>query len=1580
MSHIDERIVKMTFDNSSFEKGVSKTLQSLEKLNEVLKNTGNTDAVNGLSKSMKDIQSQLSSLNFDELNNITQKQSMWQKFGSVLSGVGHGIGTIFNKLDIGGTISKLGASFSQATEGSSTLERSVESVSKGFTALGVIGATALANITNKAVNAGTSLLKALTIDPIKTGFSEYETKMGAIQTILTNTAHQGTKLEDVNKALNELNTYADKTIYNFAEMTKNIGTFTAAGIDLDTSKEAIKGIANLAAASGSTSTQASTAMYQLSQALAAGKVSLQDWNSVVNAGMGGKMFQDALIRTSKIMGTGAEEAIEKYGSFRESLTKGQWLTSEVLTETLKQIAGAYTEADLISQGYSKSQAKQILEMAKNAEAAATEVKTFTQLMDTMKESVQSGWAQSWEYIIGDKEQATKFFTGISKAFEEIIKPSVDARNEMLKFWNEAGGRDDVIKGLGNIFKSLGKVMGSIGEAWKDVFPPMTGEKLVELSNKFKDFTEKIKINDETAKKIKNTFKGIFDVFDVVKDSVVQLASGFTPLLGIFKAIGGVALDVASGIGKLATSMAEGIRNSDVFGMISSGIKTSLTWVQEFISGIGSAISTLFGYLGNLDFGKAFDFIGKGLGGIGTVLQPVIDGIGKALGSIDFGTIMDAAKTGTFLKVLSTLKDTFDEIGGVADSAKDVFGSLKGIGSKITDTLGAVKESLETWQQDLQASTLMKIAGAIALLAASLIIISSIDGKSLAKSLVGMGVIFAELAGAYMAISKVGGLKSGIGVSASLIAMASAMLILAGALKLLSTINIGEMITGVIGLAAVMGTMMIAVKAFDGKHKNLSKTASGLIIFGVALMTMAGALKLLGSIDAETLGGGLFALAGVLMELAAFLAVAKYGNLSVTTATGVLVLAGALLVLQRALDLFGNIKKDVILTGLAAMTGVLAIVTLFSKFNSSGSTMITTATGLAAMSAAMLVMSVSLKSLGSIEWETIGRGLVAMAGGLTVLGVAAALMSGGKLILLGVGIAAMSAALLVMSAALQSLGGMSWGEIGKSLVALAGALTILAVAMYAMTGAIVGAAAMVVMAGALAILTPQLLLLGQMSLSGVGIMLLALAGAFTILGVAGLLLTPVIPALIGLAAAIALLGVGCIACGVGLTAVGTGLGLITAAIGGGGLLIVEFLRQLINLLPQIATKAAEAFAAFVAALATSLPQLVTGFTAILTAMLTAIGTLIPQIVQTAIDIVVAFAQGLATAVPQLVTAGMELIVGVLEGIAANIEQVVTAGADIVINFMDGIAAKLPEIIESGINLALSFIEGVADGISNNKDRIEAAVEKAITAMIDAALAVITGSVTAIKEKGREFLQGMVDGIKEKWEAAKKAVSDAIDKAKEGAKNCGKKLLQAGKDLINGFIDGIEEKIEAAKKAIGDGVQACVDKAKAVLGIKSPSRVFMEIGRYTAEGFAVGLDRTAGRASDSAANLANSVIDNVKEPLSNLSKILDLGINTDPVIRPVMDLSNVKQGARMLDGMLQNNDMQINGISGTLAGTIGTIQNGNDNSDIVTALKDLKDSLGNNGPSYTINGITYDDGSNVVNAVETLVRAARIERRI
>ena len=415
---VDERVVSMQFDNKHFESNVQTTMSTLDKLKQKLH-------LDGASKGLENVDAAA------------------------------------KKVDMSG------------------LSNGVETVRAKFSALDVMGVTALANITNSAVEAGKKIVSALTIDPIKTGFEEYETQINAVQTILANTQSKGSTIDDVNTALEELNKYADKTIYNFTEMTRNIGTFTAAGVDLDTSVNAIQGVANLAAVSGSTSQQASTAMYQLSQALASGTVKLMDWNSVVNAGMGGQVFQDSLKEPARIHGVAIDEMIESEGSFRETL-KNEWLTADILTETLQKFTlttEGLTEEQikanremLRSKGYTEEQIEEIFKLGNTATEAATKVKTFTQLWDVLKESAQSGWSQTWKLIIGDYEEAKGLLSPLADFLTGFINKMSDFRNRVIdialnnpfaKLLDKIKAITDTTKKAANSMKDLGDIVNRV---------------------------------------------------------------------------------------------------------------------------------------------------------------------------------------------------------------------------------------------------------------------------------------------------------------------------------------------------------------------------------------------------------------------------------------------------------------------------------------------------------------------------------------------------------------------------------------------------------------------------------------------------------------------------------------------------------------------------------------------------------------------------------------------------------------------------------------------------------------------------------------------------------------------------------------------------------------------------------------------------------------------------------------------------------------------------------------------------------------------------------------------------------------
>ncbi|MBA3551115.1 tape measure protein, partial [Patescibacteria group bacterium] len=458
----------------------------------------------------------------------------------------------------------------------------VEGVSTKFLALATIGITVLSNLTNKAVDAGLRMAKALSFEQVLGGFKEYELQISSIQTILANTSAEGTSLSQVSAALDELNTYADQTIYNFAEMTRNIGTFTAAGVGLDLSVQSIKGIANLAAISGSNSQQASTAMYQLSQAISTGSVKLMDWNSVVNAGMGGKVFQTALFETGKMMGEIAdvpmgmtfEEWTDAGNTFRGSLEQG-WLTADVLTTTLQGFTGELTEAQILSMGYTQAQAQEIMRLGQLGVDSATKVRTLTQLMQTVKESISSGWASSFRVIFGDFDQATELFTNISNSIGEMVGKSADARNELLQGWADLGGRTVLIEAFTNVWKALGSVLGPIKDAFRDIFPAQTAETLFALTEKFRDFTERLILGGDTMDAIRANFRGFFAVLEIGW-TVIKEGIGF--FVDLFKSVTGAGsgkfLAFTTSIGDFFTSLNEklvaGGAIKDFFDKLGSG--------------------------------------------------------------------------------------------------------------------------------------------------------------------------------------------------------------------------------------------------------------------------------------------------------------------------------------------------------------------------------------------------------------------------------------------------------------------------------------------------------------------------------------------------------------------------------------------------------------------------------------------------------------------------------------------------------------------------------------------------------------------------------------------------------------------------------------------------------------------------------------------------------------------------------------------------------------------------------------------------------------------------------------------------
>ena len=1268
---VDERVVEMRFDNKQFEQNIQTSLSSLDKLKKSLNLEG---AAKGL----------------ETVNDAANKCS-----GNM-----------------------------------SPLSNAVETVRVRFSALEVMAITALQNITNSALAAGKNLVSAFTIDPIKTGFEEYETQINAVQTILANTSSKGTTLDQVNNALDELNHYADMTIYNFTEMTRNIGTFTAAGVDLDTSVAAIKGIANLAAVSGSNSQQASTAMYQLSQALAAGTVKLQDWNSVVNAGMGGQVFQDALKETAKVHGIAIDEMIKDEGSFRETLSKG-WLTSDILTETLAKFTGDLNEDQLRTMGYTDEQIKSIMEMGKTANDAATKVKTFTQLFDTLKEAAQSGWTQSWEIIVGDFEEAKELLTEVSDTFSAVINASADARNKMLQDWKDLGGRTMMIEAVKNVFEGLVSVVKPVREAFHEIFPPMTGKQLADITERVRDLTAKFKMGEESSKNLKNTFKGVFAVLDIVGQAFKAVAGGIGELIGLFLPAGNGVLSLTGSFGEYLVKLDETVKKTDVFGKAVSTVvdivKTAITFVKtagEKVKEFGKAAGEKFDFHGFELFhsflervhdrmaqigdgaGKmksgvivAFEMMGEALEkckflkvmeALWIAVKVIAGGIADAVGTM-MGTLAEKLGNADFSGVLDILNSI--AVGGIAVSISKFLKSvteplegLNGVLEGVTGILDGVRGCFEAYQTNLKAGTLLKIGAAIALLAGSIVAISLIDSDKLSASLGAITVLFANLLGAMAIFNKISSDTGKVSKACTaMIAMSVAVSILAGALKKVSDLDWGELARGLVGIAGLTAIVVASSKAMASGQKQVMKGATSLIIFGVAIKILASACKDLSRLQWDELGRGLTGVGVLFAEIAVFLRVAKFNGKMISTATGIVILSAAMKVLASACKDFGQMEWSEIGKGLAGIGGLLAELAVFTNLAGNAKHVMSTGVALIAIGAAMKIFASAVKDFGQLQWDEIGIGLTAMGGALAEVAIAVNLMPK-NMIGIGTGLVIVGGALEIIANCMSKFGGMQWEEIGRGLTVMGGALAELAISLNFMKGTLGGSAALLVASGALAVLAPVLSILGALSWEAIAKGLISIAGAFTIIGVAGAVLTPLVPTILALSGAFALIGVGVLTIGAGLLAAGTGLsalaiGFTALATAGaaGATAIVAALTVIVTgiagLIPAVLTKVGEGIIAICKVIAAGAP---------------AIGEAVKAVVLTLIDVFV-------SCVPQLADGALQLVVGVLAALVTYTPQIVDLAFKFLIGILDGIASNLPSLIKAGVDVLVAFFAGIVDAL-------------------------------------------------------------------------------------------------------------------------------------------------------------------------------------------------------------------------------------------------------------------------------------------
>ena len=1407
MASVDDRIVQMQFDNTAFEKKLETTLKSLADLEKALKFE---NAKQGLS----------------DLN---------------------GIGDKFN----------LG---SMATH--------IEGASAKFLALGSIAFTVLSNITTQAMHAGAQIVKSLSLDLVISGFKEYELNINSIQTILSNTKADGTNLQDVTAALDELNEYADKTIYNFGQMTKNIGTFTAAGVDLETSVSSIKGISNVAAISGASAEQAANAMYQLSQAVSTGSLKLMDWNSVVNAGMGGEVLQKALFETGKAMGTLKDVPLtqtfdqwkEAGNSFRGSLEK-EWITADVLTTTLKGFTGEMTEAQLLTIGYTKAQAAEIIELGKTGVDAATKIRTLTGLINTTKESIGSGWAESFRIIVGGFDEATTLFSGISGTISNVVKNSADARNKLLQGWKDLGGRDLLIEGLRTAVQNFGEILAPIGAAFREIFPKTTMFQLMDLTKAFELLVIKMRPSKETVQNIHDAFKGFFSVLQIgwviLKEGVKFFAQLFDEITG---AGSGKFLGFIGTIGNFFTTLnnklveGEGIKKFfltllthaeaalskisklkevivDFFdGLVDSAAADVATTAVDRISSRFDNLGQIFDRLSGLwgPLGDALEKITGVLDNVWSAISNWFEDLGRKLAEViepgDFDAVVDAVNVGLLGAIALLLKKFLDKGikldlgGGLLESIKDTFGGLTGV--------------LSAMQTQLKAGALEKIAIAIALLTASVFVLSLIDSAAMTRALTAMAVGFGELMATFAILSKMsmgpkGAATFGI-VATGMILLAGAMVILATSLKIISTMSWDELTKGLVGFTAILAVVVAAVIPLSSMSSGMIAAGIGLTGLGVAMNLLAVALKIFATMSWAEIGKGLATVVGLLVAIVAAV------NLMPTN---------------------------------MALTGPALI----------------------AIAASLVILGAAMKIFATLSWEEIGKGLATIAGALVAIGLAMNLMppnlpiTAGGLVLVGISLNAIAAAMKLM-------GGMSWKEIAKGLAAMAGSLIILAVATNAMTGSIAGAVAIGIVSGALVVLAMVLKEFAKITWDDLIHGLVGIAATFAVLGLAALALQSAIPALLGFGAALVLIGGGFALFGAGVALVAKGLELIAKTGSAAAKVIPDLLKALSVGLPAFMKTIAEGFIEMALTIADAAPVLVEALVVVLNHILDGLIELIPKALTVIGELISGIIEFIGKdGVPKIIQAGLDIILALLTGIRDNIDQVVTLAVDIITNFIDALAREVPRVIDSVTNLFVEIFLGVAEALGRTAGRLLFGVGAAfIQGFMDGiSESAESGPIKWFKElagnvigwignvlrtlwnKGIELIGGLANGITEKVTEVKNFFTNLPGNIIEWIGDTATDLKDKGIGFIKGLAEGISERFTD----LLDWIKGL--PRKIINGIPNPLDILFDVGKKILQGLWDGMVEIWNKVTGWLGGLADKIKDTKGPPAEDKTMLVENG---------------------------------------------------------------------------------------------------------
>lgn len=1379
---VDERVVEMRFNNAQFESKVQQTMKTLTAFDKKLKLDG---AEKGLEK----------------ISGVAEKMN-------------------FTKL-----------------------ESAIENLGSKFSAMEVIGVSALARITSQAVDAGERLVKSLSLDQVTAGWNKYAQKTANVQTIMNATGKSITK---VNSYLDKLMWYSDETSYGFTDMTQSLGQLTAAGGDIDKMIPMIMGIANATAYAGKGASEFQRVIYNLNQSYSQGYLNLMDWKSVELAGVATAELKQQIIDTGVELGKIKKGAVT-VGTFGSTLSK-KWADKTVMETAFGKLAdftmaikegvdnGTYKNA---SEGIA-ALADQYDEATVKAFKAAQEAKSFSEAIDATKDAVSSGWLETFEIIFGNYDIAKGFWTDLTDSLWDLFAAGKDSRNDLLSGafdngWTQMmkSGLSDVsdlletglYQGLSNVgvitdedVEKAGSFGAAVGEALKK--GKLSTEALEKaLRGAGNGFSKMLDLSDAELKKlgytrkevenISNKFTKFFEKVDEGTISISDFADKMTQTSGrehLFNGILNVLNDISAALQPMKDAF------NDILGPTSEGIYKALTVFDEFTGKLqlsedtaGKVQRAFAGFFSVIKMGLSFlKGVGSGIATVFTSLSPIGNSLLTLAANIgDYFVKLEQSSniTGTFSEVLSTLSYILDKVAG---GIQKVIDWIIELGTKTSVVFDPIK-AVGTWFESFISFITPKL-------------------KWLADKI---GEIFEELgsgaAGAFGNLNKnaVWGFANA-GMIAGLVAGIKGFL---AAFK-----DIGSTIKDTVGgVTELLNKLGEAIAAW----KN-NKNAETLKTIATAVAILAGSLVVLSLVKPERLAASVGAMISLFVELLAALAI--YDEITKKTkkvgkgTSSMVIMAAGVLILSSALKKIADIDSEKLVSSVIALGAVMAELVAaqvaISKWAPDGAKH---AMSMLVMAAAVRVLAGAIEQLGSLAWDEIVKGLVAVGGLLAEVAAFSALskfseLSVGK----AAGILILAAALAVLEKSVTAFSKMSLKQIGRGLAAVGGLLAEIAAFSFLSSFAdhiLSTAVAMMILSGGLLILSNAMANLGSMSLEQIGVALTALGGGLIEMGLAltfvkgslasaasFLIMAAALNALVPPLKTFSEMSLEEI--GHGLLALGGAMGIFAIAVGG------------LSLIGPI-----------VIGVSLALSLLAGSFALLLGAM--AAVSLMPV----KMDVLVGALGTLGAAVGVF-------IAGVIAGLGTAVGSIATAIAEIVVAVCNAIAEAAPAIGDALIEL----ITALCDVLITCMPKIEATVEVLIYALCDVLIACTPRILETIDTVfGNVFSyigSKLTDLGKWLWEKIKDpfGVNNAVDAAKE-----------SGKNVAAGYAEGIAEGADLPATGIVGLAKAAQTAFKVFWGIHSPSKLAAEDAGYIVDGLIQGLGNNTDAAKSAMAALANGMND-------------------------------------------------------------------------------------------------------------------------